>query len=68
MHPLTSKGKVVWKGREGYARSLELIHECQAFSKEPLLLNKQVVRPIFDVSDVELWASASRKLPDVRIS
>lgn len=65
IHPLTAQGKEVWKGIEGYGRSMDIIKECENFSSRPLLLNKPLIRPIYDDADFLFWTSAASRLPQV---
>jgi hypothetical protein len=65
MHPLTSKGKEVWRGNEGFQKSLDLIASCRRFADRPLLLNNQVVRPLFSAKDLLFWKEAAEVMPQV---
>eukprot|EP00953_Heterococcus_sp_UTEX-ZZ885_P041404 21122-Heterococcus_DN1.PRE.7 len=67
LHPLTPRGKLIWKGAEGLAAANQLIEAASAALRatgqlqqgESVITCKQIVRPIMDQKNADMYAKAA---------
>jgi glycine/D-amino acid oxidase-like deaminating enzyme len=65
MHPFTPTGGVIWKGIEGFDKSLKVLNECQEISDENLFTASKIVRPIRKQEDLKKWKRTKEQHPEV---
>ncbi|CAM9413263.1 unnamed protein product, partial [Discosporangium mesarthrocarpum] len=74
LHPLTPKGKVIWKGEEGYAAAIRLIEVAEAALRSEAgaspgdttsrcVSSRSVFRPLLDESHQEMYLRAAEETP-----
>ncbi len=64
MHPMATRGKIIWKGKEGMQQALELMRSVQTSSSGPIYEDTvNLTRLLFTQKDVELWSSAAAETP-----
>ena len=66
MYLLYILGKMLWRGIEGYDKSIASMTSCQQYSDEKLLLGENAHRIIFTNEDLKLWKAAVLSNPLVR--
>jgi len=65
MHPMATRGKIIWKGLEGMQQSLDLMQSVQTPSSGRIYDDKvRLNRLLFTKADLDLWSNAAIKNPD----
>lgn len=66
LHPLTPRGKLIWKGLEGYTESLELLRQVQRTCPTETLNDENVtlLRPFRSADEKTMFSKAAKQLPN----
>ena len=65
MHPMATRGKIIWKGKEGMQHALELMRSVQTSSSGPIYDETiHLNRLLFTQKDIDLWSSAAVETPE----
>ena len=66
MHPMATRGKVIWNGLEGFQLAVNFMNEVQHHSMEKLYNdNLKFKRLLFTDADVRSWSDAAKSTPDL---
>lgn len=67
MHPFTPKGKLIWKGLEGFEMSENLIDSCQPYVPNNQVISKciPILRPCFKAEDFQRWQATETIHPEL---
>lgn len=56
LHAITPKGRLIWKGSEGFKCAMDLIHEVQRVTGKKIILQENsIVRPLFPDTVIGDW-------------
>lgn len=65
MHPMATRGKIIWKGKEGMQQAQELMRSVQTPASGSIYDDKvNLNRLLFTQKDVDLWSNAAVESPE----
>lgn len=64
LHPMATRGKIIWKGNEGMQQALDLMQSVQTATSGPIYdQNIQLNRLLYTDAELNLWRDAVDKNP-----
>ena len=68
MHPFTPKGKIMYKGLEGFEASSNMLSLCQPYLNQPIYHKQSILRPCHLDEDFARWKDTATQYPEVLLA